>query len=141
MTALDLTSSSLEERAGVLLARQYDGIWRRTDRLLAGLLVFQYVAGIVAALVVSPRDWEGEESSLHLHVWAAVILGGIITSLPVYLAIVHPGRVITRHVVAVGQMLSGALLIHLTCGRIETHFHVFGSLAIPCPSTGIGKCC
>ncbi len=84
MTALDLTSSSLEERAGVLLARQYDGIWRRTDRLLAGLLVFQYVAGIVAALVVSPRDWEGEESSLHLHVWAAVILAA---SLPLCLCI------------------------------------------------------
>ena len=26
-------------------------------------------------------------------------------------------------------MLMGALLIHLTGGRIETHFHVFGSLA------------
>jgi hypothetical protein len=26
-------------------------------------------------------------------------------------------------------MLSSALLIHLTGGRIETHFHVFGSLA------------
>ena len=27
-------------------------------------------------------------------------------------------------------MLMGALLIHLTVGRIETHFHVFVSLAI-----------
>src|SRR5437879_9062121 len=27
------------------------------------------------------------------------------------------------------QMLTSALLIHLTGGRIETHFHVFGSLA------------
>ena len=27
-------------------------------------------------------------------------------------------------------MLMSALLIHLTGGRIETHFHVFGSLAI-----------
>ena len=35
----------------------------------------------------------------------------------------------TRHVVAVAQMLWSALLIHLTGGRIETHFHVFGSLA------------
>ena len=26
-------------------------------------------------------------------------------------------------------MLMGALLIHLTGGRLETHFHVFGSLA------------
>jgi hypothetical protein len=32
-------------------------------------------------------------------------------------------------VVAVAQMLFSALLIHLSGGRIETHFHVFGSLA------------
>src|SRR5437773_2803615 len=40
-----------------------------------------------------------------------------------------PGRVLTRHAVAVGQMLVSALFIHLSGGRIETHFHVFGSLA------------
>jgi two-component system sensor histidine kinase/response regulator len=31
--------------------------------------------------------------------------------------------------VAIGQTAFSALLIHLTGGRIETHFHVFGSLA------------
>ena len=36
---------------------------------------------------------------------------------------------ITRHAIAAGQMMMSALLIHLTGGRIETHFHVFGSLA------------
>src|SRR5207237_2344887 len=41
-----------------------------------------------------------------------------------------PGAAITRHSVALAQMLFSALLIHLTGGRIETHFHVFGSLAI-----------
>ena len=35
----------------------------------------------------------------------------------------------TRLAVAIGQMLMGGLLIHLSGGRIETHFHVFGSLA------------
>ena len=39
-------------------------------------------------------------------------------------------RSLTRHAIAVGQMLWSALLIHLTGGRIETHFHVFGSLAL-----------
>src|SRR5207253_10814897 len=47
----------------------------------------------------------------------------------IYLAAIRPGHVITRYTVAVGQMLIGALLIHLSGGRIETHFHVFGSLA------------
>ena len=41
----------------------------------------------------------------------------------------RPGLPSTRYVIAVAQMLMGALLIHLTGGRIETHFHVFGSLA------------
>ncbi len=31
--------------------------------------------------------------------------------------------------IAIAQMLTSAVLIHLTGGRIETHFHVFGSLA------------
>src|SRR5262249_47138837 len=41
----------------------------------------------------------------------------------------RPGRASTRHIVATGQVLMSALLIHLSGGRIETHFHVFGSLA------------
>ena len=62
-------------------------------------------------------------------VYAAVFLGGAICFFPIILAILKPGHVLTRYVIAVSQMLSGALLIHLTGGRIETHFHVFGSLA------------
>ena len=58
-----------------------------------------------------------------------MFLGGAISSLPIILAMTRPGHVTTRYTVAVGQMLMGALLIHLTGGRIETHFHVFGSLA------------
>ncbi|MFG0257169.1 MAG: response regulator [Phycisphaerales bacterium JB043] len=40
-----------------------------------------------------------------------------------------PGRTLTRHVAASAQVLFSSLLIHLSGGRIETHFHVFGSLA------------
>ena len=129
MTSFPSDSPTIESRAEELFNRQYDENSRHTDRLLAGLLVFQYFAGIVTSLVVSPLAWEAWESSIHVHVWAASILGGVIISLPVFVAIRHPGRVMTRHVIAVGQMLTGALLIHLSGGRIETHFHVFGSLA------------
>src|SRR5438128_11411899 len=71
----------------------------------------------------------GAGSQVHPHVWSAVFLGGAITSLPLFLAIAFPGSTLTRYVIAVAQMLMSALLIHLTGGRIETHFHVFGSLA------------
>jgi PAS domain S-box-containing protein len=118
-----------EERAGELFREAREGIYRQTDRLFAHLMIFQWIAGIVAALVISPRTWIGAASQTHWHVWAAVFLGGAITGFPVYLAWKLPGRVLTRHTVAVAQMLFSALLIHLTGGRVETHFHVFGSLA------------
>lgn len=84
---------------------------------------------MVAALVISPRAWEGAISHVHIHVWAALLLGGLITFYPVLLALLRPGMASTRYTIAVSQMLMSALLIHLTGGRIETHFHVFGSLA------------
>ena len=55
--------------------------------------------------------------------------GGAVAALPVFFTITRPGEAITRHTIAVGQMVTSALLIHLSGGRIETHFHVFGSLA------------
>jgi signal transduction histidine kinase/CheY-like chemotaxis protein len=104
-------------------------IYRRTDRMFAWLMGIQWLFGIAAALVLSPRTWEGSTSHVHPHVWAAVFLGGALSALPILLAIIKPGHVLTRHVIAITQMLWSALLIHLTGGRIETHFHVFGSLA------------
>jgi hypothetical protein len=65
-----------------------------------------------------------------MHVWAAFVLGGVLTAPPVVLAFLRPGSFLTRQVIAVTQILWSALLIHLTGGRIETHFHVFISLAI-----------
>ncbi len=103
--------------------------YRRTDRLFAGLMASQWLAGILAALVISPRTWIGTQSQVHLHVWVAVILGGVISLLPIVFALTRPGKPLTRHVIAIGQMLMSALLIHLCGGRIETHFHIFGSLA------------
>jgi two-component system sensor histidine kinase/response regulator len=121
---------AVAHRSTVLFKDHQRSIYRRTDRLFAGLMLCQWLAGIVIAAWVSPRTWAGQYSQLHLHVWAAVLLGGAITLLPVLLAWLRPGEALTRYVVAVSQMLMSALLIHLTGGRIETHFHVFGSLAI-----------
>lgn len=122
-------AESQKSRAETLFYQSKQAIYRRVDRLFAGLMLFQWVGGIVAALVISPRAWEGATSHVHIHVWLAFLLGGLITLFPVLLALVKPGETHTRHVIAVGQMLMSALLIHLSGGRIETHFHVFGSLA------------
>ncbi len=95
----------------------------------AGLLIFEWLAAIATALWISPYTWAGPYSETHVHVWAALVLGGLIIAVPVALALLWPCRAMTRHTITVAQMLLGALLIHLTGGRIETHFHVFGSLA------------
>jgi len=123
------SSDAVEQRATQLLYENQQAIYRRTDRLFAGLMSFQWVAGLLAALLISPRAWAGSLSNVHIHVWAALALGGVITFFPVFLALTHPGEKSTRYVIAASQMLMSALLIHLSGGRIETHFHVFGSLA------------
>ena len=104
-------------------------VWQRTDRMFAGLMALQWLAGIGVALWITPLTWIGATSSIHLHVLAAIFLGGAIASFPILLVFLRPGQAITRHVIAVAQMLASALLIHLTGGRIETHFQIFGSLA------------
>jgi signal transduction histidine kinase/DNA-binding response OmpR family regulator len=117
------------ERAQLLFKEHQNSIFVRTDRLFAGLLVFEWLSTILLSFLLSPFTWIGATRAVHLHVWAALFLGGIIISLPVLLALLRPGQMLTRHVIAVAQMLMSALLIHVTGGRIETHFHVFGSLA------------
>ena len=120
---------SVSARTNALFEQAHEHILRRTDRMFAWLMIFQWLAGIAAALIISPRTWIGTTSQVHLHVWAAIFLGAAISGFPVFLAFKRPGRTSTRHIIAVAQMLTSALLIHLTGGRIETHFHVFGSLA------------
>src|SRR5690606_12224230 len=74
--------------------------------------------------------WEGQVSTTHPHIIAGVFLGGLVSLFPLLLAVFYPGAPITRHTIALGQAFTSALLVHLTGGRIETHFHVFGSLAL-----------
>ena len=133
MQALDATVSGLETglmlRKAELFEESSNAIHKRTDRLFANLMIVQWLAGIAAAVWITPQTWIGARSQIHWHFFAAIFLGGAITILPVFLAWKQPGQTLTRHVIAMAQMLTSALLIHLTGGRIETHFHIFGSLA------------
>jgi PAS domain S-box-containing protein len=125
------TTSTAEStpREDALFTEHQRAVAVRVDRLFAVLMAVQWVAGVLAALIVTPRTWVGPSSATHPHVLDAVVLGALISALPIALAVFRPGQAFTRHVIAGMQMLASALLIHLTGGRIETHFHVFGSLA------------
>lgn len=99
------------------------------DKRFAYLMVFQWVAIVLAALFISPKTWIGSSSATHIHVYAAIFIGALLNLVPAYFGFTQPGKVFTRHIIATGQMLTSALLIHITGGRLETHFHIFGSLA------------
>jgi two-component system sensor histidine kinase HydH len=119
----------IAERAGELFAEQRERVLVRVDHMFLGLMAAQWAFGILVALFYSPYGWEGKQRTIHLHVYLAVLLGGALSLFPMVLAWRRPGWVMTRHTIALSQMLWSALLIHLSGGRIETHFHVFGSLA------------
>lgn len=120
---------STRRKQSPLYVRMENMLMKSTDRMFIFLMIVQWLFGIACALILSPKTWEGQNSSIHIHVWAALLGGGIISFFPIFMALAKPGESITRHVIALAQMLMSALLIHLMGGRIEAHFHVFGSLA------------
>lgn len=127
--AMPRIEKQIEERTSVNFQSSLSSVYKRTDILFGLLLAIEWISAIIVSLVISPLSWSGRESNIHLHVWMALILGSIIVSYPLFLIKTKPGESVTRHAVAIAQMLMSALLIHLTGGRIETHFHIFGSLA------------
>ncbi len=123
------STGNLTSRAAAIFAQDEGYIHRRTDHLFAALMIVQWAAAIIAALWISPRTWAGAHSQTHIHVWAALFLGGAIVLFPLLLVFLMPGSAPTRHVIATAEMLMSGLLIDLTGGRIDTHFHIFGALA------------
>jgi len=109
--------------------RQHNLLCRRIDQYFAWLMLLQWAVAIVIALWISPFAWAADVTYLHPHLVLAILYGGALTLLPVILIRIAPGERSTRFTIAVTQMLMSALLIHLSGGRIETHFHIFGSLA------------
>ncbi|MEQ1858659.1 MAG: HAMP domain-containing sensor histidine kinase [Chthoniobacteraceae bacterium] len=102
----------------------------RTDRVLAGLLLFQWA---VACAMSWPRGWNMGGGALALHAvqgWGVVVLGAILALIPIFSVWLRPGTPLTRRTVAIGQMLFAGLLLHLSGGRPELQFHAFCSLAI-----------
>lgn len=119
----------MRERAEAIFAERQTALQKHTDWMMLRLQFVQWVFAIVAAFVVSPYTWSGSNASVHLHVYAAIFLGAMILALPLFMVTRHPGTTGSMHAVGISQMLWSALLIHIMGGRIETHFHVFGSLA------------
>jgi PAS domain S-box-containing protein len=122
-------STSADRRLENLFLAYEQRVFTQTNQLFWWLLVSQWAFSVLVALIWSPRAWSGAESTIHPHLIAALVVGGLLVVPPLLLARALPFHPVSRHVIAVAQVSFSALLIHLTGGRIETHFHVFGSLA------------
>ena len=121
-------SEAQKARGEFLFQESRQATYRRVDRLFAVLMSVQWVAGILGACPLRRKLGLGNQPCAHPCMGGAD-LGGIVTIFPVSLALLKPGEAMTRYTIAASQMMMSALLIHLSGGRIETHFHIFGSLA------------
>jgi len=123
------TTAKISKRSSALLEQNKLELCSSTDQIFRFLLFVQWLAAIFVAVTISPRTWIGGEYAIHTHVWGAIIAGVVLTLVPMALIRFQTGVQTTRYVVAIAQMGWSIVLIHLTGGRIETHFHIFGSLA------------
>ncbi|MFK7735641.1 MAG: nitrogen regulation protein NR(II) [Pirellulaceae bacterium] len=124
------TGFANQSQAEDLFRSRYSDECRRVNRLMTWLMAAQWAAGIAFALFFSPLTWIGQSYEIHVHVWISALLGGAISGFAVLWMRLYPDAAHTRHIVAAMQVLWSALLIHLSGGRIETHFHAFASIAI-----------
>jgi PAS domain S-box-containing protein len=116
-------------RAEELFRARRQANYIQIDKMFGVFLVVEWLAGIITAVVFSPLTWAGRNSDVNAHVIEAAGIGGLIVIVPILLVMIKPGGLVTRHCVAIAQMAFTGLLIHLTGGRIETHFYIFCSLA------------
>ncbi len=117
------------DRTEELFAQRRWEVCVATDRLFVLVMLLQFLGGVLIARHVSPWTWLGQTPHVDLHVWMALLLGAGISIPAIASAVYRPGHTSTRHLIGICQVAWSALLIHLSGGRIEAHFHVFGSLA------------
>src|SRR6185436_7448934 len=97
MTASSEVLRQTRLRTEAIFAGMRRELHEHTDRLFAVLMAVQWVFGVAAACWISPRAWAGSTSEVSIHVWAAIVLGGLISAFPIGLALVQPGRPVTRY--------------------------------------------
>ncbi len=116
-------------RAAELLAEYQNDLYRRADTILSRLLIVEWFLAIVAAFVITPNTWIGAQASANIHTYVALGLGALLALFPTLLVRMNPDATVNRHVIVTSQSLMVALFVHLTGGRIETHFGYFASFA------------
>ena len=102
----------------------------KIDKYFSIFMCVQWVLSIVMAWLVAPHTWLGQFNRTYESVILAFVFGGLLALPPIFCAWSFPGERVTRVVMSIGQVCFSTLLIHLSGGRIETHFHLIISLAL-----------
>src|SRR5216117_1041771 len=107
-----------------------ESVWRSRHRFLAGLTFFHAVAIALAAPFLG-KHWElslwaffDDDSMLHI-----VGEGLVVASFGAFACWRRVGRTVQATLVGFGLMSSSAILVHLSGGYIEFHFHFFVMLS------------
>ena len=69
MSDMIVNNPALEARSAEIRNEQLQARRVRIDRMFVWLFLAQYIAGIFAAITISPYSWEGKVHTIHLHVW------------------------------------------------------------------------
>src|SRR5256712_13819884 len=114
-----------------------ESVWRARHRFLVGLTFFHVVIIALAGPVLG-KHWElsfhallDDDSALHVLGEALVVaLFGVLACWR------RAGRTVQATFVGFGLMSASAILVHLSGGYIELHFHFFVMLTFLAPSPG-----
>lgn len=102
----------------------------RSDRFIASVLIFEWLAAVCIALTVSPKTWTGTESDTHFHLQVAIFGGALLAVVPALLAWKRSGALSTRLACATSMMLMTGVLGAIMGGRLDSHYVFFINLAI-----------
>jgi methyl-accepting chemotaxis protein len=125
-----MSSVSLEQSAKDRFQIAFRDVAQKSDLILGIGLAVQWGILIALAFTVTPKTWIGATSAPNNHLIASVVLGGLISALPMLLVWKQRGELTTRLSIGVAYALMGGLFVHVGGGRIEFHFHYFASMAI-----------
>ena len=104
-------------------------VQKDASQLFAYLFCAQWITIVISAILVNLESGGKAIGRLDQHLLLAVVVGALLTALFVALTLKRPTARLTHHIIAASPMVWSTLLLHLSNGKIQTHFHIFGALA------------
>jgi two-component system, NtrC family, sensor histidine kinase HydH len=102
---------------------------RSTDDLFTRLIFFQWITTMILAFWHTPLLINEDSWNIHPHIYVSIFMGGTLSILSYFIVKRRPDASSNKYVITVAQSFFSIMIIYLSAGRIESHFHIFGSMA------------